>query len=277
MEDVSRQGAQGRGQLSALLARHGLLPKRRLGQHFLGDPNTTRRIVDTAGITADSRVVEVGVGTGTLTSELASTSAVVIGYEVDRSLEPLLEEVIGDRANVEIRFQDAARVDFASALEGGGWVMVANLPYHVGTPIVLDALRHTPQITRFVVMVQLEVARRFVSDAGSDDYGLPSVVVQLHGNARIAFRVPASVFVPPPNVESAVVVIDRKLASPYAERAIELAAAGFGQRRKMLRRSLKAALDDPSVALVEAGLAPTSRAEELGPADWLRLAEVAHV
>ncbi len=276
MEGVSRQGAQGRAQLSALLSRHGLLPKRRLGQHFLADPNTTRRIVDTAGVTAGSRVVEVGVGTGTLTAELASTGATVVGYEVDRALGPLLEEVIGDRANVEIRFEDAAKTDLASQLDGDGWVMVANLPYHVGTPIVLDALRHTTRISRFVVMVQLEVARRFVSGVGDDDYGLPSVVVQLHGNARIAFRVPASVFVPPPNVESAVVVIDRQPASPYAEHAIELAAAGFGQRRKMLRRSLRGALEDPPVVLVEAGLAPTARAEEVRADEWLRLAEVVY-
>jgi 16S rRNA (adenine1518-N6/adenine1519-N6)-dimethyltransferase len=269
-------GAQGRAQLSALLSRHGLSPKRRLGQHFLGDPNTTRKIVETSGVAEGSRVVEVGVGTGTLTAELAATGATVVGYEVDEALAPLLAEVVGDQPNVELRFEDAAKVDLASDLDGDGWIMVANLPYHVGTPIVLDALRHVPKIVRFVVMVQVEVARRFVASVGDPDFGLPSVVVHLHGNARIALRVPASVFVPPPNVESAVVMIERKHASPLAENAIELAGAGFGQRRKMLRRSLATVLVDPSTSLEEAGIDPTARAEELVPEDWLRLAEVVH-
>jgi 16S rRNA (adenine1518-N6/adenine1519-N6)-dimethyltransferase len=274
MAGVTRSGAQGRAELKSLLERHGLAPRRQLGQHFLADPNTTRRIVDAAGVSEGDLVVEIGVGTGTLASELAATGARVVGFEVDGALAPLLEEAIGSQPNIDIRFEDASKLDLGVVLEDGPWTMVANLPYHVGTPILLDALRHAHQIERFVVMVQLEVGRRLVATVGQSDYGLPSVVAGVYGVAQLAFKVPPTVFVPPPNVESAVVIIDRRPAPHGAERAIELAAAGFGQRRKMLRRSLAPVLSDPASALLRAGLNPTARAEEVSPEMWLQLAEV---
>jgi len=152
---------------------------------------------------------------------------------------------------------------------------VANLPYHVGTPLLLRLLREAPSISRFVVMLQREAVERLAAAPGSRTYGLPSVVVQLHGRVKVAFTVPPGVFIPPPKVESAVAVIRRRPAHPLAERAIALAAAAFGQRRKMLRRSLARVLGEPAAVLGEAGLDPGRRAEDLSPEDYLRLAEVA--
>ncbi len=154
--------------------------------------------------------------------------------------------------------------------------MVANLPYNVGTPLLLDTVTNLPQVTRFVVMLQREAVDRVVAPPGTKTYGLPSVVVGLHGRAAVAFRVPPTVFLPRPAVESAVLIIERITPHPLAGEAIRLAAAGFGQRRKMLRRSLAGALADPTAALAAAGIDPTRRAEELAPLEFLRLAEVIH-
>lgn len=263
--------AQTRTEIQRLLSDHGLRPNLRLGQHFLADGNVIRKIVAIAGVSTGDLVVEVGAGTGTLTSALANAGARVVAYEVDERLRPLLELVTAAH-DVELRFADAATIDMDAALEGSPWTMVANLPYNVGTPLVLDALRTAPRITRFVVMMQREVAERLVAAPGSGEYGLPSVVAQIHAEGRVAFRVAPQVFLPPPRVESAVVVLDRSEAPPEAERAIELARAGFGQRRKMLRKSLAKVLNDPVAALEEASIDPSARAEALAPADYLRLA-----
>lgn len=254
------------------MQRHGVSPRKALGQHFLVDANLTRKIVATARVGPGSQVIEIGAGTGTLTAALAATGARVVAYEIDRRFQPILEETVGGLAQVELRFADATRVEFAGLLDPGDWVLVANLPYHVGTPLILDLLRHLPAVVRMVVMVQLEVAERLAASPGSKRYGLPSIVAGLHSEVRVAFRVPSQVFVPPPTVVSAVVTIERRPASPRAEAAIALAAAAFGQRRKMLRRSLAAAVDPGD--LERAGIDPTSRSEDLAPEDYLRLAEV---
>ena len=263
--------AQNRTQIAELLKRHGLAPRHRLGQHFLADANITRKIVDLADVVRGSKVVEIGAGTGTLTRALAGAGAHVVAYEVDEGLRPVLEEVTHG-LDIELRFTDVSQVDLSTALEGDGWAMVANLPYNVGTPVVLEAIRSATNIERFVVMMQKEVARRFAASVGSDDYGLPSVVAGIYTDADVAFPVPPQVFYPSPRVESAVVVMVRKSAPEHAGRAVELARAGFGQRRKMLRRSLSSVLEDPSGVLEAAGIDPTSRAEDLAPEDYVTLA-----
>jgi len=256
-----------------LLKRHGLHPRKALGQHFLIDPNTTRRIVDAAGVGPGDRVVEIGAGVGTLTRALVATGARVVAYEVDERLRPLLTETL-DGLDVDVRYADAARDGLD--LEGGPWAVVANLPYNVGTPLLLDLLKGFPQVTRFVVMLQREAVERLAAGPGSKVYGLPSVVVGLHGIVSVAFRVPATVFLPRPEVESAVVVIDRIDPHPLAAKAITLAAAGFGQRRKMLRRSLACVMADAAGALEATGIDPTARAEDLSPDAFIRLAEVTY-
>ncbi len=267
--------AQARSDVKELLERHGVRPVKALGQHFLVDPNITRKIVSLAGVSEGDGVIEVGPGTGTLTLALAETGADVVAYEIDEKLRSLLAEVLSD-TTVELRFADVSAVDLTTDLDPARvWTMVANLPYNVGTSLVLDALRHTPQIKRFVVMLQTEVAERLVAGPGSKTYGLPSVVVGVHGVARLEFRVPPQVFLPRPNVGSAVVSIFRTPAPARAEAAIALAVAGFGQRRKMLRGSLAGILNDTETVLERAGVNPTARAEELVVGDWLRLAEAA--
>ncbi len=263
---------QARSEIRALLAGAGHRPNQRLGQNFLADPNIVDKIVASADLGPDAQVVEIGAGTGTLTAALARAARRVVAYEIDATLEPILAGVLGGLPNVEIRIEDAARVDLGAALEAGRWTMVANLPYNVGTGIVLDALRAAPRIGKFVVMVQREVADRMLASPGSKVYGLPSVVVGIHARARRAFTVPPQVFEPQPTVESAVVVLDRVPAPEGSERAIELAAAAFGRRRKMLRRSLADELDDPVATLEAAGVDPTARAETLTPDDFVTIA-----
>ena len=242
--------------MRTLLRRHGLRPRTSLGQHFLADPNLTRRIVTTAGIRSGDRVLEVGPGTGTLTRQLVTAGAEVTAIEVDEQLRPVLEETMQGLA-VNLLFMDAATVDYEQILGEGPWKVVANLPYQVGTQLVLDWLRLVPAITELTVMVQLEVAQRMSAPPGSRSYGLPSVVVGLYADLRVAFRVPPHVFYPPPKVESAVVRLVRKDAPPGAPRAIELAAAGFRQRRKMLRGSLALTLPDAGQTLTKAEIDPT--------------------
>jgi len=258
----------GRAETRELLERHSIRLRRDLGQHFLVEPNLVRRIVEIAGVGPGSQVVEIGAGAGTLTRALAASGARVIAYEIDESLRPVLAETVGDAA--DIRFADAATVDFDASLPDGAWVVVANLPYNVGTPIVLDMLRFVPRIGRLVVMLQREAVDRLVADPGGKVYGLPSVIVRLHGIVRVALRVPAHVFFPIPRVESSVAVIDRTPADHEAEAAVHLAAVGFGQRRKMLRSSLRGVVSE--AAMTAAGIDPTARAETLAPEAWLRLA-----
>jgi len=261
----------GREETRRLLEAHGIRLTKHLGQHFLVEPNVVRRIVEIAGVGPGDQVVEVGAGAGTLTRALAATGARVVAYEIDEGLRPVLAETVGESA--EVRFADAAAVDWDDELDPGSWVMVANLPYNVGTPLVLDLLRTMPRVVRFVVMLQEEAVDRLAAAAGSDAYGLPSVVASLHGTVRVALRVPAHLFLPPPKVRSAVAVIERHPADDAAERAIALAAAGFGQRRKMIRSSLRGVVAEQ--AIQAAGLTPTARAEDLAPADWLMLARSA--
>ncbi len=264
----------GRREMRELLDRHGVAPRKALGQHFLADPNIVRRIVRLSGAEAGSNVIEIGAGTGTLTRGLAATGARVVAYEVDRGLQPVLAETVGHLPNVEVRFEDAADLDAADLK--GEWMLVANLPYNVGTPLLLDLLRHAPAITSFVVMVQKEVADRLTAQPGGKLYGLPTVVVDLHADARIEFTVRPEVFFPPPQVGSAVVRLRRRAGAPASsERAVEIASAAFSQRRKMIRSSLRDVIDDAAAVCGKAGIDPTSRAETLDSTAWLALAEEA--
>lgn len=262
---------QTRTTIRGLLERHDLHPRKALGQHFLADPNIVAKIVRLAEVGPGELAVEIGPGTGTLTVGLASTGAAVVAIEVDQRLRDLLTEVAGTVPNVELRFADATRVDFSTEFDRP-WVLVANLPYNVGTSLVLDILRTAPLCRRLVVMVQREVADRLVASPGGKDYGIPSVVVGLTAEVRTSFNVPARVFVPQPNVDSAVVVLDRVARPGPVEEAIRIAGAAFGQRRKMLRSSLRSTFEDPVAVCEAAGVDPTARAEQLSPEDYLRLA-----
>jgi 16S rRNA (adenine1518-N6/adenine1519-N6)-dimethyltransferase len=265
-------GPLGPAATAELLERHGVRTTKVLGQHFLIDPNVVRRIVEIAGVGSGDNVLEIGAGAGTLTRALAESGARVVAYEVDERLRPVLLEVL-DGVEVDLRFADATEADLAGLVGGERWTVVANLPYNVGTPLVLDLLRHAPTIERFVVMLQREAVERLAADPGSKTYGLPSVVCGLHGRVRIALRVPPHLFLPRPQVESAVAVIDRRPAPPESEAAIALAARAFGQRRKMLRRSLAGVVDAETFAT--AGIDSAARPEDLPPSAFVALAGAA--
>ncbi len=267
-----------RKNVTSLLEEHGLHPSRSLGQNFVADPNTVRRIARLADVGVGDRVVEIGAGLGSLTLALAETGAEVTAIEVDHYLLPVLRKVVP--ASVRVIEGDALRLDWAELLGGQvGWTLVANLPYNVATPLVADLLDTVPGIARMLVMVQREVGERLAAGPGEDAYGAVSVKVAYWAEAHVAGRVPASVFVPRPRVESVLVSITRRPAPAVDpavvmfDRLFSLVRAGFAQRRKMLRRSLLGLVD--ADAFDAAGVDPTSRAEELDVVAWGRLAAAA--
>jgi len=257
-----------------LLDEHGLAPSRARGQNFVVDPNTVRRIARLAGVGPGDRVVEIGAGLGSLSLALAETGAAVTAIEIDSRLVPALRSVV-EPARVTVVEGDALRLDWDALLGAGPWVLVANLPYNVATPLVADLLDGVPAIGRMLVMVQREVGERLAAKPGDEAYGAVSVKVAYWATAKVVGRVPATVFHPVPKVESALVRIDRRSAPAVGpdvepEWLFRLVRAGFGQRRKMLRRSL-VALVAPE-AFAAAGIRPEARAEELSVGDWGRLA-----
>lgn len=264
--------------LRDLMAANGLHPSRALGQNFVADPNTVRRIARLAGVGPGDRVLEIGAGLGSLSLALAETGASVTTVEIDRHLVPVLRSVVSS-AGVTVVEGDTLALDWDAVLAPPGtpWVLVANLPYNIATPLVADLLDGVGAIRRMLVMVQREVGERLAAGVGDPAYGAVSVKVAYWASARIAGRVPASVFVPEPNVESVLVAIER-LSQPAVdpglvlpEALFGLVRAGFAQRRKMLRRSL-AAHDVSAGAWAAAGVLPSARAEELDVAAWGRLA-----
>lgn len=265
-----------RTQAAALLEAHGLEPSRALGQNFVVDPNTVRRIARLAEVGPGDHVVEIGAGLGSLTLALADTGASVTAVEIDRHVLPVLRTVVADH-DVTVVEGDALEIDWGPVLAAApSWTLVANLPYNVATPLVLDLLDEVPAITRMLVMVQREAGERLAADVGDPAYGIPSVKVRYWAEARLAGKVGPDVFLPRPKVDSALVAIERRSAPAVevdAERMFTLVRAGFGQRRKMLRRSLSG-LVDPS-AFVAAEVRPEARAEELDVAAWARLTSAA--
>ncbi len=262
-----------------LLEAHGLRPSRALGQNFVADPNTVRRIARLAAVGPGDRVVEVGAGLGSLTLALAETGAEVTAIEVDRHLLPLLHQVV-ERAGVRVVPGDATALDWGAVLGIGPWHLVANLPYNVATPLVCDLLDGVPSIVDLLVMVQREVGERLAARPGSGAYGAVSVKVRYWAAAAVVGKVPATVFVPRPNVESVLVRITRHPGGPAVDpslvdagRLFEVVRAGFAHRRKMLRGALAGVVDP--VAFAAAGVPPTARAEELDVDAWGRLASFA--
>ena len=263
-----------RREVRDLLVRNGLAPSRARGQHFVVDANTVRRIARLAGVGPGDRVVEVGAGLGSLTLALAQTGASVLAIEIDRGLVPVLREVV-ESAGVDVVQADALQVDWQGLLGDGPWTLVANLPYNVATPLIANLLDQVPAITRMLVMVQREVGERLAARPGSEAYGAVSVKVTYWATASVVGRVPPSVFMPVPKVESVLVDIRRRprpAVGPDVEPGwlFALVAAGFGQRRKMLRRSLDGLVAPEAFAA--AGVRSEARAEELAVEDWGRLA-----
>jgi len=260
-----------RGEVLDLLERYQLRPSRALGQNFVTDPNTVRRIARLAGVGPGDQVIEVGAGLGSLTLALAETGASVTAVETDRYLLPVLRAVV-ESAAVDVVEGDALRLDWPALLGDGRWVLVANLPYNIATPLLIELLERAPGIERMLVMVQREVAERLAAPPGTHARGGVSVKIEYWASTAVVGRVPATVFVPRPKVESALVLLERRSEPPVdADRAglFRLVDAAFGQRRKMLRRSLAGAID--LACFDDAGVAPSARPEELTLDEWARL------
>lgn len=259
-----------RRDIGALLDQHGLAPRRDLGQNFVVDANTVRKIARLAEVGPTDHVVEIGAGLGSLTLALAETGASITAIEVDRGIAAALRTVVAGLPNVKVVEDDALRLDWATLLGASArWVLVANLPYNVATPLVCDLLDFVPQVQRMLVMVQREVAERLCAPAGTQAYGAVSVKVAYWATARIVATVPASVFVPRPKVESALADIRRRPAPAVAvspEPLFQLVRTAFGQRRKMLRRSLADVVDTGVFDV--AGIDARRRPEELDIDEW---------
>ena len=263
--------------LREIIARYGIRARRQLGQHFLLDLNLCRRIVRAAGDLAGKTVVEIGPGPGGLTRALLETEAArVIAVERDPRCIDALSDLSRRYANrFDVVAGDALDFDI-SALAGTGRVaVVANLPYNVATPLLIGWLRDVDSISAMTLMFQKEVAERIVAAPGTGAYGRLTVVAQWLCEARRAFDVAPTAFVPPPRVTSTVVnLLPRGAPLAPADMACleAVTAAAFGRRRKMLRSALAGLVEDPEALLEQAGIAPTARAETLPPEAFCALA-----
>jgi len=260
--------------LREALAAHGLMAKKSFGQHFLLDLNITRKIARLADVGPGETVIEVGPGPGGLTRALVETGARVIAVEKDERFRPLLEELAeASGGGLALVFGDALAVDEA-AIAGGAAHLVSNLPYNVGTPLLIKWLTGPWTPASLTLMFQKEVADRIAAPPGASAYGRLAVIAQATCEARVVMDVPARAFTPPPKVDSAVVRLTPRADRPSPGRLDALqriTAAAFGQRRKMLRASLKP-LGGEALALA-ANLDPQARAETIDVAGFLRLAD----
>jgi len=265
--------------LREVISRHGLMARKSLGQNFLLDLNLTARIARAAGPLDDAYVVEIGPGPGGLTRALLAAGARrVVAIERDpRCLAALAEIAAHYPDRLTVIEGDALEIDASTYVTGAPARIVANLPYNVATPLLVawvGAAPWPPWYDAMVLMFQREVAERIVAAPGSKSYGRLSVLAGWRTEARILFDVPAAAFVPRPKVTSSVVRLEPRPAPlPCDRRALErVTQAAFGQRRKMLRQSLKTLGMDPAALLATAGLDPTARAEDVPVEGFVMLA-----
>ena len=278
----------GPAEIRELAARLDVTPTKRLGQNFVHDPNTVRRIVAAAGLAADDVALEVGPGLGSLTLALLPSVAHVHAVEVDPVLAGALADTVAGRADeptarrLTVHAADALRIT-AERLMPAPTALVANLPYNVAVPVVLHLLAELATLRHGLVMVQKEVADRLTAEPGSKIYGVPSVKLAWYARARPAGRVPPNVFWPVPNVDSGLVGFTRR-ESPRTdvtrEAVFAVVDAAFAQRRKTLRAALAGWAGGPdraAAALVAAGVDPGARGESLTVEQFAAIAASAQV
>lgn len=271
----------GPAEIRALAAELGVRPTKKLGQNFVHDPNTVRRIVALADVHADDVVLEVGPGLGSLTLGLLDVGARVQAIEVDPVLAARLSQTAGERgadpSKLTVLAADALRLT-ASDLPEPPQALVANLPYNVAVPVVLHLLAELPSIQRALVMVQTEVADRMAAGPGSRTYGIPSVKLAWYGKATKVAPVPRSVFWPVPNVDSALVAFTRgETRGEGPKEVFAVVDAAFAQRRKTLRAALTSWAGTAQRAeeiLRKAGVDPATRGEQLTVEQFTRIATV---
>lgn len=266
--------------VAAIIRRHGLRAEKRLGQHFLSDPSILARIAAGAAPFEGRLVVEVGPGPGGLTAALLAAGAEIVAIERDRRfLPPLAELAARYPGRLSVREADALTVDPVALAAGRPLLIVANLPYNIATELLTRWLERSDGIERLVLMFQKEVALRLDARPGTKDYGRLSVLTQWLCRVERLFDLAPGAFRPPPKVASSVVRLTPHVEPPAPHlRPLlsQITRAAFGQRRKMLRSSLRALVGDPGTLLADAGIEATRRAEELGIAEYERLAHALH-
>ncbi|WP_298175800.1 16S rRNA (adenine(1518)-N(6)/adenine(1519)-N(6))-dimethyltransferase RsmA [Saccharomonospora sp.] len=277
-------GLLGAAEIRRLAAALGLRPTKKLGQNFVHDANTVRRIVGLAGVDPGEVVVEVGPGLGSLTLGLLHAGAHVVAVEIDPVLAARLPDTVAEHApgaveRLTVVERDALRLR-ADELPTPPTALVANLPYNVAVPVVLHLLAELPSLRHALVMVQTEVADRMAARPGSRVYGVPSVKLAWYGHARKVASVPRSVFWPVPNVDSSLVEFERSTPPPDADRdtVFALIDAAFAQRRKTLRAALTSwagSADRAADLLSDAGVDPTTRGERLTVEQFAAIARAA--
>jgi 16S rRNA (adenine1518-N6/adenine1519-N6)-dimethyltransferase len=264
-------------EVAGLLRQYGLSPKKGLGQNFLADPGALRTVVSAAEIPPDAAVLEVGPGLGHLTRYLSRAARHVTSVELDRALIPVLQQVLADFPNVTLVQGDILEVDPAALMDESDYLVVANIPYYITSAVIRHLLEARCQPSRMVLTVQYEVAQRICAAPG--DLSLLALSVQVYGSPRVAARLAAGAFIPPPNVDSAVVRIDLypQPLIPTAQLAtfFNLTKAGFSQKRKTLRNALSGGLGISTTQagdlLLAAEIDPQRRAETLTIPEWGRL------
>ncbi len=270
----------GPAEIRELAARLGVAPTKKLGQNFLHDPNTIRRIVTAAGLTPDDVALEVGPGLGSLTLGLVGAVRHVHAVEIDHRLAAALPETV-TAAHLTVHQADAMHVRGAD-FDPAPTMLVANLPYNVAVPVTLHLLAELPTLRGGLVMVQKEVADRLVAGPGSKVYGVPSVKLAWYAEARSAGKVPPAVFWPVPNVDSGLVAFTRRTPPGDIDRRAVFAVvdAAFAQRRKTLRAALAGwagGADRAEKVLVAAGVSPQARGESLTVDQFVAIAAAAEL
>lgn len=274
-------------EVKAILARHGLHPKRRLGQNFLIDRNILDKIVGSAELTSESNVLEIGPGLGTVTREAADRAGRVVAVEMDRDMCAVLRETVGDRDNVEVVEADFLKLNLPEFLGlrfgSSRCTVLANLPYYITSPVIIKLIESKDLLDRIVVMVQQEVAERMVARPGTSAYGSLSVFVQYHCSIGIVAKAKHTVFFPAPEVDSSVVRME-VLPGGSVQVSSEIlffrvVRAAFGQRRKTLLAALSGSpdlrwsRDLAAETLKRAGIDPTRRGETLSLSEFASLAD----
>lgn len=272
-----------------ILKKYGFSFKKSLGQNFLIDPNILRNIVSYADLTKESAAIEIGPGIGALTEHLARATGKVVSFEIDQRLLPVLEDTLSPYKNVKIVYSDVLKADVANIIaeELSSYkdiMVVANLPYYVTTPILLKILKENLPIRGMVVMMQKEVADRISAVPGTKAYGSLSIAVQYYMNAEVVMTVPKTVFMPQPNVDSAVLRLTRHAEPPVKvideSFLFEVTRSSFAQRRKTILNNLQSQLINGKEkkeyilsALAEANIEPTRRGETLSIVEFGQLAD----
>ncbi len=269
-------------ELRTVLEKHGFHFKKQFGQNFISDGNLLRSIVEASGITADTTVVEIGCGAGTLTRALAESAKQVYAFDIDRDLQPVLAETLSGLENVDVIFRDFNKLDLkAFEREIEPYTVVANLPYYITTPLVTKLLEESEKVQGLSIMVQEEVAERFCAKENTPEYGAITAAIALKGTAKIVKRVPRSLFYPRPNVDSAVVKItfERGRLAVADEKAYrQTVKCAFLNRRKTLENNLInffcVSREQAKEILSLAGVEEKARGETLSPQRLAVLSDV---